>query len=284
MKKPAGAKQLVGDTYYVPGLTNSGYIDGLTVDTGPEPEVYEGASVDTLLITHGHTDHFAAGELLRRNGASVLAGRDDAHLIENPENNIRGMFSWAKPTDELVTKLFKGLPCDVDGLLEGWTDDRARVFHTPGHTVGHHVVLTSDGVLFTGDALYQEQIWNKHRLPYCIDPGLVISSLELILGLDFEWMVPGHGEPSDRDTAERHVAFHLKRIEGIETFIVDTLATERTTEDVIAIVSSVLGLPSNPATYWLAVTTVKGFLGGLLAREEIEFFVRDNAGWWKRAG
>ena len=36
-----------------------------------------------------------------------------------------------------------------------------------------------------------------------------------------------------------------------------------------------------PAQYWLAVTTVKGFLGDLIARGALEFFVRDHAGWWR---
>lgn len=282
MTRPTGAKLLTGDTWFVPGLTNSGYIDGLIVDTGPEPEAYEGAVVDTLVITHGHTDHFAAGPLLHDAGVRTFAGRDDAHLVEKPENNIRGMFSWAKPTDELVTKLFKGLPCPVDGLIEDFDDERARAFPTPGHTLGHHAVLTRDGVLFSGDAVYQEQIWDKHRLPYCIDPSLVDSSLRSILELDFEWLVPGHGEPCDRETAQRHIDFHLSRVEGIYAFIISALCSERTTEDVIAIVSNMLGLASNPATYWLAVTTVKGFMANLLAEEQIEFFVRDNAGWWKR--
>jgi len=278
---PAGATRIAGDTYCVPGLTNSGYLDGLVIDTGPEPEIYDGVRVDTLVVTHGHADHFAVGHALRAEGARVLAGRDDARLVENPEVNIRGMFSWAKPGDLLVTKLFQGMPCEIDGLLEHLDDPRATAHATPGHTLGHHSVLTADGVLFSGDALYQEPIWNKHRLPYAIDPSMVAESLRTLRALDFEWLVPGHGEPCDREAAESHIDCHLKRIAGIEAFIIDALASERTTEDAIALVSDVLGLPSSPATYWLAVTTVKGFLGDLLTRGEIDFFVRDHMGWWK---
>lgn len=282
--RPTGSVHLAGDTWYLPGLTNSGFIAGLLVDTGPECDAYAGTKIDTLAITHGHADHFSAGaEVRRANGARVVAARDDARMVENPEVNIRGMFSWARPGDLLVSKLFMGVPCPVDTLVETWEDPRARPVALPGHTLGHHGFLTSDGVLFTGDALYQEPIWDRHRLPYAIDPTMVADSLRSIRDLDFDWLVPGHGAACDRDEAEHHIEYHLGEIAQIEEFIVASLAQERTTEDAIAMVSEKRGLSDNPAQYWLAVTTVKGFLGDLLARGELEFFVREHAGWWRSA-
>jgi glyoxylase-like metal-dependent hydrolase (beta-lactamase superfamily II) len=279
--RPEGAIRLLGDTWYVPGLTNSGFLDGLVVDTGPEVSVYDRVGVDTLAITHGHADHFSSASAIRDAGAAVWASRDDARMVENPEVNIRGMFSWAKPGDLMVTKLFVGTPCPVDGLLDHWHDDRAQPIPLPGHTLGHTGIFTRDAVLFSGDALYEEQIWRQHPLPYSIDPGLTTASLELIRGLEFEMLVPGHGEPVERDAALSHIDFHLARIAEIEAFLLDKLATERTTEEAIALVSEQRGLPSSPAQYWLAVTTVKGYLGDLLGKGMIEFFVREHTGWWK---
>jgi len=191
------------------------------------------------------------------------------------------MFSWAKPGDMLVTKLFRGEPCHVDALLDGWDDVRASVVPLPGHTLGHTGFLTADGVLFTGDALYLQDIWERHRLPYAIDPGQVAESLERIRATEFDWLVPAHGRPVPRDEAERHLDFHLGQIREIQELLVEGLRTERTTEEAIALVSEARGLGDNAAQYWLAVTTVKGFLGNLLERGEIEFFVRDHAGWWR---
>jgi len=282
--RPTGAERLSGDTWLVPGLTNSGFVEGLLIDTGPECGVYDGVRIDTLVITHGHADHFASGaEIRRSSGARVVAARDDARLVENPEVNIRGMFSWARPGDILISKLFMGVPCPVDSLIEAWEDARVTPIPLPGHTLGHHGLLTHDRVLFTGDALYQEQIWDRHRLPYAIDPTLVADSLRRMLDVDFDWLVPGHGVACDRAEAEDHIDFHLSQIAQIEEFIVSALAEARTTEEAIALVSEKRGLSDNPAQYWLAVTTVKGFLGDLLARGELEFFVRDHAGWWRTA-
>jgi glyoxylase-like metal-dependent hydrolase (beta-lactamase superfamily II) len=278
---PYNARHLCGDTYVVPGLTNAGFIAGLVIDTCEDEAPFAGVSVDRLAITHGHADHFAIGRVLREAGARVAAARDDASLVENPDINIRGMFSWAKPGDFLTTRLFRGLPCEVDEYLEDWSDERADVVALPGHTLGHSGFVTADGVLFTGDALYLRDLWERHPLPYAIDPGDVVRSLERIRSVACDWIVPAHGYPIEREAAEDHIDFHLAQVEQIEALLLDRLYAEQTTEQAIAIVSEARGLSSNPAAYWLAVSTVKGFLGELLNRGQIEFFVRDHMGWWR---
>jgi glyoxylase-like metal-dependent hydrolase (beta-lactamase superfamily II) len=278
---PPGSTRLAGATYVLPGLTNAGWVAGLGIDTGPEEEAYGDSRPDRLAITHGHADHFSCAPALRAAGAQVLVARDDATLVENPEVNIRGMFSWAKPSDLLVTKLFRGEGCPVDAYLEDWDDPRAEPIGLPGHTLGHTGFLTADGVLFTGDALYLEDLWERHRLPYAIDPAHVVASLERIRELDYAWLVPGHGRPVGREESLHHIDHHIGQVRGIESLVRELLADERTTEEVIALVSRERGLSDNPAQYWLAVTTVKGYLGWLLGRGEIDFFVRDNSGWWK---
>ena len=50
-KPPAGSVHIAGDTYYLPGATNSGFVDGLVIDTGPEAEAYDGPSI---IIAYSH--------------------------------------------------------------------------------------------------------------------------------------------------------------------------------------------------------------------------------------
>lgn len=280
---PYNATHLTGDTYVVPGLTNSGWISGLAVDTCEDEAPFAGIPVERLIITHGHADHFSIGGILREAGARVFVARDDASLVENPDINIRGMFSWAKPGDFLTTRLFRGEPCEVDEYIETLDDPRAAAIPLPGHTLGHHGVLTADGVLFTGDALYLADLWERHPLPYAIDPGDVAASLERIRSVECSWIVPGHGYPVRREEADRHIDNHLAEIASIRELILTHLTEPHTTEQAIALVSRERGLSENPAAYWLAVTTVKGFLGDLLNAGALEFFVHEHAGWWRTA-
>ena len=274
-------RRLAGDTYvFEATTTNSGYVSGVLIDTGPEPSVYDGRPVMNVLITHGHADHFSSAAALRCAGARITAPREEVSLVENPEVNIRGMFSWARPSDEMVTKLFRGEGCKVDGYADEWRGHGIDPIPLPGHTLGHTGYLTADGVLFTGDAVYEMPIWSRHRLPYAIDPGLVRSSLSLIEGLDFAWMVPGHGVAVDRDEALEHIAYHRDQMDVMSERLHEMIAEPLTTEQAIAGLSKVAGLSDNSAQYWLAVTTVKGYLSDLLRQGRAEFFVREHAGWW----
>lgn len=277
---PYNARLLAGETYVVPGLTNAGFTRGLLIDTCEDEAPFAGVAVDRVAVTHGHADHFAIAHVLHNAGARVCAARDDASMVENPDINIRGMFSWAKPGDILTTKLFRGHGCPIDDYIEDWTDERATPVALPGHTLGHYGFVTTDGVLFTGDALYQRELWERHPLPYAIDPGMVAASLETIRTTPCDWIVPGHGYPIEREAAEAHIDFHAAQVVEIEQLVLDRLTEPQTTEQAIALVSAARGLAESPAAYWLAVATVKGFLGELLDRGELEFFVRDHAGWW----
>jgi glyoxylase-like metal-dependent hydrolase (beta-lactamase superfamily II) len=274
-------RRLAGDTYvFEASTTNSGYVSGVLIDTGPEPSVYDGHPVMNVLITHGHQDHFSSAPALRLAGARITAPREEVALVENPEVHIRGMFSWARPSDEMVNKLFHGGGVKVDAYADEWRGYGIDPIPLPGHTLGHTGYLTGDGVLFTGDAVYEMPIWSRHRLPYAIDPGLVRSSLSLIEGLDFAWMVPGHGVAVDRDEAFEHIAYHRDQMDLMSERLHEMIAEPLTTEQAIAAMSSLAGLSGNSAQYWPAVTTVKGYLSDLLRQGRAESFVREHAGWW----
>lgn len=277
--------RLTGSTGYFPGLTNTGLVGRCLVDPGADDELYLSADFDRILVTHGHADHFSSAHVLRQaRGARVVVPREEARLVENPEVNVRGMFSWAKPSDEMVTKLFRGEPCEVDAFADEWSDDGCETVPLVGHTLGHTGYLTADGVLFAGDALYVRDLWTRHPLPYAIDVGLVRSSLQLIERLAPEWVVPGHGEPAPGPDVAAHVRHHVARIDAIQEALLRMLAIPRTTEDAIADVCAHLGLRESPSQYWLAVTTVKAFLSELLAQGLAEFYVEGHRGFWRARG
>ena len=276
------APQKIGsETLLFTDVTNSGLVGGALVDTGPDAQIYRPYAVKHVLITHGHADHFSAASDLRRGGARVVAPREEASLVENPEVNIRGMFSWARPSDEMVTKMFRGEGVPVDEYSDAWHGYGIETIPLPGHTLGHSGYLTSDGVLFAGDALYVRDLWDRHPLPYAIDPGLVRASLHVIDSIDFEWLVPGHGRaPIARQDVGAEVAHHLGRMDDVSVWLLEFLREPHTTEQAIAAVSAHVDLTESPAQYWLAVTTVKGYLSDLLRVGSIEFTVRDHAGCW----
>lgn len=53
-------RRLAGDTFVFGSITNSGYTNGVLIDTGPEPEAYAGWPISDVLITHGHANQAIA--------------------------------------------------------------------------------------------------------------------------------------------------------------------------------------------------------------------------------
>jgi glyoxylase-like metal-dependent hydrolase (beta-lactamase superfamily II)/ferredoxin len=72
-----------------------------------------------------------------------------------------------------------------------------KIIPTPGHTQGHCVLLYKDKFLFTGDHLW----WRRKRQQLGASQSVAwyswrkqAESMEKLLGFDFEWVLPGHGQ------------------------------------------------------------------------------------------
>lgn len=79
-----------------------------------------------------------------------------------------------------------------------------RLMHHPGHTAGQTSVLIEDeGVLFTGDNVF-------FKTQAFLNSGNVyqwLRSLDKIAELDFEYIVPGHGEVCNKSYIKEQKAF-----------------------------------------------------------------------------
>lgn len=178
--KTKGPALVAGSSYYVPAMSNAGVFKGYVIDPGSVG--YEDIGRDdihSVLITHGHNDHFRHAHEFRERGARVIAPKDDALLVRNPEVNVRGLFSWARPPKEMITPYFQGDACEVDLYIEDWLDSSIHAVWLPGHTLGEYGFITEDGVLYSADSLYSKELWGKYKLPYSIDPDLCRESLRI---------------------------------------------------------------------------------------------------------
>ena len=196
------------------------------------------------------------------------------------------MFSWAKPGDMLVTKLFMGTPCPVDAEVEQWRDKRATPIPLPGHTLGSlRLPDARRRPLHRRRALRARAVEAPHRLPYAIDPDMVAPVAQTRSATSSSTgSSPATASSSTAPPPSKDIAFHADQIRAIEELLLVALKKPRTTEEAIQLVSAERGLSSNPAGYWLAVTTVKGYLGNLLGRELLEFSVVNHTGVWHTVG
>jgi glyoxylase-like metal-dependent hydrolase (beta-lactamase superfamily II) len=269
----------LNDVKCIRGRTNIGLFKNYLIDTAITDLPL---NLTAICITHGHGDHFTwARTIKRRTGAIVIAPKEDAMLIENPEINVRGLFNWARPPIDMTTRFFLGDACQVDSFVEEYAfEEGITPIHLPGHTVGHTGYLCH-GVLFAGDALYPEEMWEQHKLPYTIDVELTRRSIDVIKGTPYEWLVPAHGTILSKEEGDRNADIHLTRLTAIDDMILDQLSTPRSTEELICLLLKSLNIEDNLAKYWLSVTTIKGHLSGLVSAYRVAYNITNHRVYWK---
>ena len=151
-----------------------------------------GLKVERILNTHGHPDHIAGNDLLRRAfGAEVAIHEYDGLKLSDPVLNSSRLFGielHVSPADRLLK----------DGEVVQVGDIALTVLHTPGHSLGG-MCLLGPGFVFTGDKLFAGSV-GRTDLPASSRMGtdpwdvLATSIRERLLPLPDDTIVlPGHG-------------------------------------------------------------------------------------------
>lgn len=173
-------------------IGNADTREGMVVDPGGNPEKIleaitdSGFNIQTIVLTHGHSDHIAAlFDIQDRTGADVAIHIEDADFLEG-RGAYSSMFGISYKTPENPDRLLR----EGDIIEMGKT--RFVVIHTPGHTPGSICLLT-DNKVFTGDTLFYRGIGTT-LMPGSSRQQLInsIQTRLMVLHDDFR-IYPGHG-------------------------------------------------------------------------------------------
>ena len=140
--------------------------------------------------THGHFDHLAGVEHLRRTFdiPFAMSGKD-AYLLSSAASSAKmfGMNDCAFPS---------AIDIDLDDIEEvKFGNTTLKIIPTPGHTPGHISLYNEQmGIVLTGDTLFRESI-GRTDLPGGDYPSIMRSILDKLIVLGDEVKVyPGHGD------------------------------------------------------------------------------------------
>lgn len=128
-----------------------------------------------VVITHHHRDHVGSLKYVVQNSNAVVAAHvDEIELIKSRSGvNVNVALRDGD--------MFKGL----------------KVVHTPGHTPGHICLLDlKTKSLFVGDLVVEEN-GELNEIPhhYSIDPMKNREAIKKLRYVDFNNLMPSHGEP-----------------------------------------------------------------------------------------
>lgn len=168
-----------------------------------------GAAITTLVNTHANGDHTFGNQLL--GGARIVASRATAaEMSDVPPALLAAMMRQAPQMGllgEFLTRIFG--PFDFEGIelavptetfdgeitLRVGTKDVRLVEVGPAHTRGDTIVVVpSDRVVYTADILFV----GGHPIMWEGPVENWVRALDLVLALDVDTVVPGHGPVTDK--------------------------------------------------------------------------------------
>lgn len=170
--------------------------------------------IDMLVNTHANGDHCYGNQLVA--GARIIASaRAAAEMQETPPGALAMLLRQADNLGELgafASRIFGSFNFENITLtppnetFEGRLDLRVgskevRLLEVgPAHTRGDTLVyVPGDRVIFTGDILFSE----AHPILWVGPVSNWIRACEIILDLDVETIVPGHGPIADKQGVAR---------------------------------------------------------------------------------
>lgn len=152
--------QLFEENCYIAHL--NGRDDCVIVDPGLEPDriqeriLAERLTPAAILNTHGHSDHIAGNEAMKRTwpDAPLVIGTGDAPKLTDPVANLSAPFGLSLISPEADLLLNEGDTYEAAGFS-------FEIFEIPGHSSGHIVFLWKGDptwVVFGGDVLFRGSI------------------------------------------------------------------------------------------------------------------------------
>jgi hydroxyacylglutathione hydrolase len=168
-----------------------------------------GLRLEALLLTHGHIDHtWGAADVADAAGVPAYIHPADRYMLDDPGAALGRMG---------MGKMEVATPADVRDLADGdrftFGDLEITTHHTPGHTPGHCVFVTN-GILFSGDLIFQGSIGRTDFPGGSLDE-LMDSIRRIVLPMEDDVAVlSGHGPETTVGVERRTNPFVLADARG----------------------------------------------------------------------
>ncbi len=286
--------QLKNSSWLLPGPTNVGIFTdcdcgAYLIDTGCDHESgklllravkQKEWQVRAIINTHSNADHMGANNFIQQaTGCEIWATKEEAAFIESPLLE-ESFFYGGLPFSDLRRRFYAARPSKVTRILTpDQTHENFRFISLPGHFFNMVGVITSDDIFYTADALFDEYVLNKYKIPYLLDVRAFKETLYKIKNIRAELYVPSHGEfLTDIEPLANYNAF---RVEEIEEKLLEILKESLSFDDIAQRLCRSFELSLTYSQFLVICSTIRSFLSYLVDSKKISHSMSDNKMLWE---
>lgn len=217
--------------------TNTGIIQGpegaILVDPGIFHDEFHtvaeaAGEVSAAFVTHAHWDHILWNRVLGEDTPRYATPETLALIQKDRERILNNLIKFESHAHSLGrtdggelwdrSQLFKEQPIPWGtGEIVGV---RVEIVHIPGHEDGQAALLLPDHcVTFVADTLSDIEVPSIHENSRNV--ALYLNTLDRLQSLidQFDWIVPGHGNPADREEAQRRLDADRRYLSKLELMV-----------------------------------------------------------------
>lgn len=173
--------------------------------------------IKALFLTHGHADHSAGAVRLReRLSIEVVCGAATAKMVSAGDEAAISLTMAQAAGGYPADFVYEGCPVGRvlgDGEQLAFDDTTVTAIATPGHCHDHMAYLIATAglrILISGDALFHGGKVSVQNIYDCSIPQ-ICESVRRIHALDFDMLLPGHGQCS-LTNGHRHAAAAMEYV------------------------------------------------------------------------
>lgn len=284
--------------YYFKSAVNIGYIlsddkkHGMLIDAGLESTTAKKAlyilqeknlPFTHLFITHAHADHFGGAQYLQKNyQIHTIAPSFEEAIMRNPILEPMYLFHGNSPLKEMRNKFLEAPAIQIDETCESglWTEESFHVefVHLPGHSYNQFGLKYKE-ILYAADAFLGLETLDKHKIPFIVDAAANLSTLEYLMQLKVEGMLPGHGSFSSNyaKTIQSNIDVHQKLSSQVINFLIACEDRGLSMEDLIAkmLIKHEIE-PANLGMYSLFRTAITAYLIQLINERKAVYTIKEG--------
>jgi glyoxylase-like metal-dependent hydrolase (beta-lactamase superfamily II) len=286
------------NTYFIDGAVNLGVItrgrDALLIDAALDESVSRKVrrlleenrlNLKAMVITHAHADHCGgAAYLVKATGAKVYATMGEKSVLETPVLEPVYLFGGAYPPAALRTKFFHSPGVLVDGVIAPGVSKVAgfdvEIISLKGHSLDQ-VGVVSEGVLFCADAVFAQEVLEKHGIPLHADIKSALEAFDWIQSSTYDFYLPSHGGLTQEISPV--VAANRRIVEDVMAVVLAAAESPCSIGDIIAAACAKVGYSiNNTGAYYLTHLTIMAYVGYLLEQKRLTVSYADNRQFFLR--